>query len=49
MRGHGVVVGARAEEAFFASTFLEENAQIQLQAEIMGGAPPGGRLRMRPA
>ena len=27
-----------AEEAFFACTFLDENAQIQLQAEIMGGA-----------
>jgi hypothetical protein len=27
-----------AEEAFFACTFLEDNAQIQLQAEIMGGA-----------
>ncbi len=41
MRGHGsVVVGASAEEAFFACTFLEENAQIQLQAEIMGGAVP---------
>jgi ribulose-5-phosphate 4-epimerase/fuculose-1-phosphate aldolase len=41
MRGHGsVVVGATAEEAFFACTFLEENAQIQLQAEIMGGAIP---------
>jgi ribulose-5-phosphate 4-epimerase/fuculose-1-phosphate aldolase len=41
MRGHGsVVVGASAEEAFFACTFLEENAQIQLQAEIMGGAIP---------
>ena len=39
MRGHGsVVVGASAEEALFACTFLEENAQIQLQAEIMGGA-----------
>src|SRR5262249_2468199 len=39
MRGHGsVVVGASAEEAFFARTFLEENAQIQLQAEIAGGA-----------
>jgi hypothetical protein len=25
-----------AEEAFFACTFLEENAQIQLQAEIHG-------------
>ena len=39
MRGHGsVVVGATAEEAFFACTFLEENAGIQLQAEILGGA-----------
>ncbi len=39
MRGHGsVVVGASAEEAFFACTFLEENSQIQLQAEILGGA-----------
>ena len=38
MRGHGsVVVGASAEEAFFACTFLEENAQIQLQADINGG------------
>ena len=27
-----------AEEAFFACTFLEENAQVQLLAEIMGGA-----------
>ena len=41
MRGHGsVVVGASVEEAFFCCTFLEENAQIQLQAEIMGGAIP---------
>jgi ribulose-5-phosphate 4-epimerase/fuculose-1-phosphate aldolase len=41
MRGHGsVVVGASAEEALFACTFLEENAQIQLQAEIAGGAIP---------
>jgi hypothetical protein len=24
----------------FAGTFLDENAQIQLQAEIMGGAIP---------
>jgi ribulose-5-phosphate 4-epimerase/fuculose-1-phosphate aldolase len=41
MRGHGtVVVGTSAEEAFFACTFLEENAQIQLQAEVMGGAIP---------
>jgi ribulose-5-phosphate 4-epimerase/fuculose-1-phosphate aldolase len=39
MRGHGsVVVGETAEEAFFACTFLEENAQIQLQAELAGGA-----------
>jgi ribulose-5-phosphate 4-epimerase/fuculose-1-phosphate aldolase len=37
MRGHGsVVVGASAEEAFFACTFLEENSQIQLQAELHG-------------
>ena len=27
-----------AEEAFFACTFLDENAQIQLQAEVVGGA-----------
>ena len=41
MRGHGtVVVGTTAEEAFFCCTFLEENAQIQLQAEVMGGAIP---------
>jgi ribulose-5-phosphate 4-epimerase/fuculose-1-phosphate aldolase len=41
MRGHGsVVVGASAEEAFFACTFLEENAQIQLQADINGGGVP---------
>ena len=41
MRGHGsVVAGATEEEALFACTFLEENAQIQLQAEIMGGAIP---------
>jgi ribulose-5-phosphate 4-epimerase/fuculose-1-phosphate aldolase len=41
MRGHGsVVVGVSAEEALFACTFLEENAQIQLQAEIAGGAIP---------
>ena len=40
-QGHGcVVVGATAEEAFFACTFLEENAAIQLQAEILGGAIP---------
>jgi ribulose-5-phosphate 4-epimerase/fuculose-1-phosphate aldolase len=41
MRGHGcVVVGGTAEEAFFACTFLEENAGIQLQAEILGGTIP---------
>jgi ribulose-5-phosphate 4-epimerase/fuculose-1-phosphate aldolase len=41
MRGHGsVVVGATAEEAFFACTFLVENSAIQLQAEILGGAIP---------
>jgi len=41
MRGHGsVVIGTTAEEAFFACTFLEENAQIQLQAEIAGSAIP---------
>jgi ribulose-5-phosphate 4-epimerase/fuculose-1-phosphate aldolase len=39
MRGHGsVVVGDSAEAAFFGCTFLEENAQKQLEAEIMGGA-----------
>jgi ribulose-5-phosphate 4-epimerase/fuculose-1-phosphate aldolase len=39
MRGHGCVVAAEsAEAAFFACTFLEENASIQLQAEILGGA-----------
>ncbi len=41
MRGHGTVVtGKTAEEALFCCTFLEENAQIQLQSEIMGGAIP---------
>jgi ribulose-5-phosphate 4-epimerase/fuculose-1-phosphate aldolase len=41
MRGHGTVVAAAtAEEAFFACTFLEENAQIQLQADLAGGAIP---------
>ena len=29
-----------AKEAFFACTFLEENAQIQLQADLAGGAIP---------
>ena len=41
MRGHGsVVVGESPEATLFACTFLEENAQKQLQAEIMGGAIP---------
>jgi ribulose-5-phosphate 4-epimerase/fuculose-1-phosphate aldolase len=41
MRGHGsVVVGASTEEAFFSCTFLEENAQIQLQADMAGGGIP---------
>jgi ribulose-5-phosphate 4-epimerase/fuculose-1-phosphate aldolase len=41
MRGHGTVVaGESAEEAFFACTFLEENAQIMLQADVAGGAIP---------
>jgi ribulose-5-phosphate 4-epimerase/fuculose-1-phosphate aldolase len=41
MRGHGTVVaGTSAEEAFFACTFLEENAQIMLQADVAGGAIP---------
>jgi ribulose-5-phosphate 4-epimerase/fuculose-1-phosphate aldolase len=41
MRGHGTVVaGTSAEEAFFACTFLEENAQIMLQADLAGGAIP---------
>jgi ribulose-5-phosphate 4-epimerase/fuculose-1-phosphate aldolase len=41
MRGHGsVVVGESAEIAFFRSTFLEENARKQVEAEILGGALP---------
>lgn len=41
MRGHGsVVVGESAEAAFFAATFLEENACKQLEAEAAGGAVP---------
>jgi ribulose-5-phosphate 4-epimerase/fuculose-1-phosphate aldolase len=40
-RGHGsVVVGESAEIAFFRSTFLEENARKQVEAEILGGALP---------
>jgi L-ribulose-5-phosphate 4-epimerase len=41
MRGHGsVVVGETAEVAFFRSTFFEENARKQVEAEILGGALP---------
>jgi ribulose-5-phosphate 4-epimerase/fuculose-1-phosphate aldolase len=41
MRGHGcVVVGETAEQTLFACTFLEENAGIQLRAEVLGGAIP---------
>ena len=41
MRGHGsVVVGESAEIAFFRSTFFEENARKQVEAEILGGALP---------
>jgi ribulose-5-phosphate 4-epimerase/fuculose-1-phosphate aldolase len=37
MRGHGVcVVGESAEAAFFACTFLEENACKQYEAEVLG-------------
>ncbi|HTP90475.1 MAG TPA: class II aldolase/adducin family protein [Xanthobacteraceae bacterium] len=39
MRGHGcVVVGETAEATFFGCTFLEENARIQLEADIVGKA-----------
>ncbi len=41
MRGHGcVVVGDTAEATFFGCTFLEENARIQLEADIVGKAIP---------
>lgn len=41
MRGHGsVVVGETAEIAFAACTFIEENAQHQIDAEALGGAKP---------
>ncbi|HUZ75215.1 MAG TPA: class II aldolase/adducin family protein [Stellaceae bacterium] len=41
MRGHGVVVAAKsAEIAFFACTFLEENARKQYEAQAFGGAVP---------
>jgi ribulose-5-phosphate 4-epimerase/fuculose-1-phosphate aldolase len=38
MRGHGsVVVGPSAETALAACTFIEENAQYQIDAEALGG------------
>jgi ribulose-5-phosphate 4-epimerase/fuculose-1-phosphate aldolase len=38
MRGHGsVVVGETAEAALAACTFIEENAQYQIDAEPLGG------------
>jgi len=38
MRGHGsVVVGETAETALAACTFIEENAQYQIEAEALGG------------
>jgi ribulose-5-phosphate 4-epimerase/fuculose-1-phosphate aldolase len=41
MRGHGsVVVGETAEAALAACTFIEENAQYQIEAEALGGAKP---------
>jgi ribulose-5-phosphate 4-epimerase/fuculose-1-phosphate aldolase len=41
MRGHGsVVVGETAEIALAGCTFIEENAQYQIDAELLGGAKP---------
>ena len=41
MRGHGsVVVGETAEIALATCTFIEENAQYQIDAEALGGAKP---------
>jgi ribulose-5-phosphate 4-epimerase/fuculose-1-phosphate aldolase len=41
MRGHGsVVVGETAEIALQNCTFIEENAQYQIDAESLGGAKP---------
>ena len=41
MRGHGsVVVGENAEVALAACTFIEENAQYQIDTEPLGGAKP---------
>lgn len=41
MRGHGsVVVGETAEMCLQACTFIEENAQYQIDAEALGGVKP---------
>jgi ribulose-5-phosphate 4-epimerase/fuculose-1-phosphate aldolase len=41
MRGHGsVVVGATAEACLVACTFIEENAQYQIEAAALGGVTP---------
>jgi ribulose-5-phosphate 4-epimerase/fuculose-1-phosphate aldolase len=41
MRGHGsVVVGETPEICFQNCTFIEENAQYQIEAESLGGAKP---------
>ncbi len=41
MRGHGsVVVGNTAEACLVACTFMEENAQYQIEGEALGGALP---------
>ncbi len=41
MRGHGsVVVGESAEAALGACTFIEENAQYQIDAMLLGGYKP---------
>jgi len=41
MRGHGsVVVGETPEQCLQGCTFIEENAQYQIEAEALGGAKP---------
>ena len=41
MRGHGsVVVGETIEAALVACTYMEENANLQIKAEALGGAIP---------
>ena len=41
MRGHGsVVVGQTAESCLQVCTFMEENAQYQIDAETLGGCKP---------